>query len=981
MELEKSRNRMKLYNRCMIGAILILIVMLLISMFVSDVESVKLSQGDVYDFNTGWTLTYADGTVVEIDSLPYVKGGSAAYETVLLETDVPEEYWGKTLFFLTATVEMTVYMDDTEIYSYATHNNLVYGHSSGSNLNFIDLPQETSEGHLRIEMSSPYANSAAYITSMQIADRDIAILKVLTQSTGKIIISITILFSGILLFVLDIMQMAQKRTRYGMGYLGVTMIFASFYYIIETKIFHIWYGNQVAMGFLVLAFHMLFPITFTLYYMASRKWYHKKILQVLLILSFVDVVGQVVVQLLDIKDFINMTFYSHLLVFAELVLIIIYYLQDQMKQKKSMLGWIEIFALLLITGGSAYDLLRYNVERVGDFAKWGRIGTILYVLLVIFINIRRMIADATLEIEQQNEMLIASEHRADQANRAKSEFLSNMSHEIRTPLNTVIGMNEMILREEDNPEIVNYAGAIQNSANALLLLINDILDLSKIEEGKMEIVESEYELASLVADSYNMIIDRLDKKGLEAVVKCDATLPKMLHGDMLRVRQVLINFLTNAVKYSEHGTVTFTIESMSDEDGQAALDAAGVPAEVTNALAEKDKDYPRIFLRMTVQDTGIGMTEESMSKLFQKFERFDLAHNQGIEGTGLGLSITKRLVDLMGGTIQVQSEYGKGSSFTAIIPQGIVDETPIGEFSPASWHYSKTNTDEECRFTAPKAKLLVVDDVEMNLKVFTGLLRRTKCQIDTALSGQECIAHAKKKKYDIIFMDHMMPGMSGVETLEELNKLGDYLNKDTPIIMLTANALSGEREKYLEMGFADYLAKPIRGDQLEKMVAKYLPENKVHREEADGTADTKDKADKAEKEDTKATAEEPELGTTSAEDLKQKIPEMDVDEALEYCAGDEELLIDVLSEYVESNRLDAMNQLFADEDWPNYQVEAHALKSTSLTLGFAELSAEGKELEFAVKEDHIDIIREKHARTMEHYQRVIDALRSALGGE
>ncbi|MCD7709592.1 MAG: ATP-binding protein [Clostridiales bacterium] len=948
--MENGKNRIKIYNRIMLVAMALLFVLLLVTIFGSKVEDVKLASGDVYDFNTGWTLTFEDGTEVDIDSLPYTAGGSAAYETIVMETTVPEEYWGKTLFFLSAGKELTIYMDDVEIYSFGTNNQLLFGHAPGSNMNFVDLPEETSEGVIRIEMMSPYKDSAAFLTTMRIADRDIAILKILSENTVSIIFSIVILFSGVILFVFDLMQLFQKRKRYGMGYLGLTMVLASLYYAIETKIFHIWFGNQVAMAFLVLAFHMLFPITFTLYYMVSRGWEHKRFLQLFLVLSYVNVAVQVILQLLDVADFINMSLYSHILIFAELIVIILDYAKEQLSDRRFYLGWLEIFALFLITGGSAIDLVRYYQIKVGDLAKFGRYGTTFYVILVIFINIRRMVQDATEEMEAQNEMLKASELRADKANRAKSEFLSNMSHEIRTPLNTVIGMNEMILRDEDDPQITDYAAAVQNSANALLLLINDILDISKIEEGKMEIVEDDYELTSLVADSYNMVADRLKKKGLEASVICDPSLPTVLHGDMLRLRQILINLLTNAVKYTEQGRVEFSIKGERDGSG-------------------------RFCLRMSVKDTGIGMTPESLERLFSKFERFDLKHNQNIEGTGLGLSITKELVSLMHGEIWAESEYGKGSTFIAVIPQGVVNEMPVGEFNVENWRHSGEEHRSDEPYTAPNAKLLVVDDVEMNLKVFVSLLRDVKCKIDTALSGKECIALAQKQKYDIIFMDHMMPGMDGVETLRELQKLEDNPNKDTPIIMLTANALSGERERYLAEGFIDYLAKPIRGELLEDMVRKYLSEDLVFLKEKSDD-DKKPSGGAAEKTGNDAqNAGQPddinneETPTENAGQQEQS--GLDREAALDYCAGDEEILNEMLTSFVESGFGEKLDEMFEGEDWANYQIEVHALKSTSLTIGAAQLSAKAKELEAAAKEGNIDFIRENHRPMEDYYQSII----------
>ena len=406
------------------------------------------------------------------------------------------------------------------------------------------------------------------------------------------------------------------------------------------------------------------------------------------------------------------------------------------------------------------------------------------------------------KISEQNSELSESEKKADAANKAKSEFLSNMSHEIRTPINAIIGMNEMILHEADDEKILEYAEAVDVSSNMLLSLINDILDFSKIEAGKIEIVNTNYQLSSVLVDCIDMIMGRLKSKGLNFVVRCSETIPNEFSGDVIRVRQILYNILTNAVKYTEEGSVELLVEGVR-------------------------KDNNIFFLTVSVKDTGIGMTEESLKKIFSKFERFDMERNRNIEGTGLGLSIVKGLVDNMGGEIKVTSEYGKGSEFTITLPQQIVDNTPMGPFDSGIKQKQRKEKESAKEFVAPEASILVVDDVTMNLKVFLNLLKKTKISVDTAESGKGCIEKVRQKKYDIVFIDHMMPGMDGIETFHAMQTLSDNKNSETPIIMLTANAQSGSEEMYKSEGFSDYLSKPIRGADLGDMVRKYLPKNKI----------------------------------------------------------------------------------------------------------------------------------------------------------
>lgn len=395
---------------------------------------------------------------------------------------------------------------------------------------------------------------------------------------------------------------------------------------------------------------------------------------------------------------------------------------------------------------------------------------------------------------------------AQRASKAKSAFLAGMSHEIRTPINAVLGMNEMILREADDQEILSYASDIDQAGHTLLSLINDILDVSKIEEGRMEILPTEYELSSVIGDLVNMIRERAEKKHLELKVDVDGSIPHLLYGDEIRIKQIILNLLTNAVKYTEEGEVRFSIAH--------------------EQTAEKE-----ILLKVTVADTGIGMKEEDLDRLFSPFARIDEKRNRSIEGTGLGMSIVKQLLALMDSRLEVQSVYGKGSEFSFVIRQRVVKWEPIGDFSARYAVANKKREEYHELFRAPAARILVVDDTEVNLTVMKNLLKRTEIRIDTALSGKEALQMIRDHTYDVVFIDHMMPDMDGIETLEHIRNITDSI----PVcIALTANAVSGAREMYLEAGFADYLSKPIDGKRLELMLKRYLPKDKLA--ETDQTA-------------------------------------------------------------------------------------------------------------------------------------------------
>ena len=387
---------------------------------------------------------------------------------------------------------------------------------------------------------------------------------------------------------------------------------------------------------------------------------------------------------------------------------------------------------------------------------------------------------------------------AQRASEAKSSFLANMSHEIRTPINAILGMDEMILRESGERATLSYAGDIQAAGRTLLSLINDILDLSKVEEGKMEIIPVQYELGSLINDLVNMTRQRAESKGLRFKVHVDEHIPHLLVGDEIRIRQCVLNLLSNAVKYTEKGTVTLEV-------GYSRLN---------------DKC---ILLSFRVSDTGIGMKQQDMDKLFAPFSRIEEERNRAIEGTGLGMSITKQLLALMGTWLEVKSEYGKGSTFAFSVNQPVVAWDELGAFAERVGGTQRNGYRE--RFHAPDAHILIVDDTVVNLTVMRGLLKKTKIRIDTAETGPDALVMAARRPYDLFFIDHMMPGMDGLETLREFRKLPGA--EKTPCVALTANAVSGAREMYMEAGFSDYLSKPVDGGRLEDLLMRWLPPEKV----------------------------------------------------------------------------------------------------------------------------------------------------------
>ncbi len=417
--------------------------------------------------------------------------------------------------------------------------------------------------------------------------------------------------------------------------------------------------------------------------------------------------------------------------------------------------------------------------------------------------------------------LLQEKISAQSANRAKSDFLANMSHEIRTPINAILGMNEMIQREsrkscrtstEDDgsvreamKKIIGFADDIESAGNNLLAIINDILDFSKIDSGRMDLVEKPYNVSSLISGIGNMVMVRARDKGLDLVIDADPLLPDELCGDETRVRQVLTNLMNNAVKYTDRGSVTMMLGGEKKDDGTYMLEAV-------------------------IRDTGIGIKQEDIDKLFGRFSRLEMERNSTVEGTGLGLAITRRLLELMHGEITVDSVYGKGSVFTVRIPQKLVAKTSDEDATGEVQKNTATQTFEEREsFVAPTARVLAVDDTKTNLTVVTYFLKDTQIIVDTATSGAQAVEKSAQTHYDLILMDQRMPGMSGTEALHKIRTTADGASCDSPVICLTADAVAGARERYLAEGFSDYISKPVSGYTLETIIMKHLPADKVKR--------------------------------------------------------------------------------------------------------------------------------------------------------
>lgn len=580
------------------------------------------------------------------------------------------------------------------------------------------------------------------------------------------------------------------------------------------------------------------------------------------------------------------------------------------------------FALNLISasdsdGNSEFELNGKYYEKHITHLTNSEGGEDGYSVLVIDVTDTKKYVDNLIDISR----------KADMANNAKSDFLANMSHEIRTPMNAITGFAELCLKEKN----YCYAADIKTAAKNLISIINDILDISKIEAGKLELVPSVYDTANMLNDVISIIYVQLDKKkNLDFKIDVDRRIPRKMFGDEVRLKQILINLLGNAVKFTNEGFISLAVKELSRVGDDVSL-------------------------MFKIADSGLGIKKEDISKLFENFQQVDTRKNRKIEGSGLGLPISKNLAEKMNGSITVESEYGKGSVFTVILVQKISDPSPIPKSAAGSVH-APVSEEKTHTLYAPEAHVLVVDDNKVNLNVTARLLTTYGIKAELADSGRKAIEMINSAYYDLVFMDHMMPELDGVDTTKMIRSQNDAYSKELPIIALTANAVSGAREMFMESGFNDFISKPIQLPLLEKILEKWLPEQMINYVEA-GT-----KAVNADGFDILGSSGYMPADTAPAEAEEDDIviPNVDVKAGLNLCGGNVDAYLAILKTFMETAEESILRiETYAhSRDYKNYTTEVHGLKSSSLAIGAAGLSEMAKNLEQAGKDENYKQIAE-----------------------
>lgn len=885
---------LKIIFGCMLLAVIVFLFLGEILMPKED----PTESGECVLLEAAWERVYADGTRESIE-LPGQCDAERG-EVVRLETTLPQNQSDTWFCMRASQQDIRVFLGDELKKEYCTEGTRVFGKNSASVFVFFKVREADAGKVLAIELVSD-SEYTGFLNEVYAGDKYDIVSTLIKECSVVILVSFCMLIlSAITFFVGCILRIVYKKS-VDIIYLGLGILQLSLAMISESRIRQFFLPNSSVayhVGFLLT---ILIPYPFMVYVSRLQKGRYEKIYRILSLFVAANFVISTLLQLFNILDLADTTIVSYIIIIIMIIVMSVTVGMDIKRGKIREYGEV-VFGLIAMIIVSIWEIYVTFVPISPYFGGVAlSFGLIILLLMAGFKTAKDMLA-----IEKEKQMAIL-------AGEAKAKFLANMSHEIRTPINTIIGMNEMILRENHDKAVEEYATNVQNASELLLVLVNDILDFSKIEAGKMDIVETDYYLSRMLTDVIKGIQIKTDNKKLVLDLVIEESLPSVLKGDEIRIRQILNNLLSNAVKYTHQGTITLTVKGIRTAE-----------------------DF---FLCISVEDTGTGIQTKDIEKLFDSFQRLEEQKNRYIEGTGLGLNITKQLVELMGGSIEVKSEYEKGSCFTVKIPQRVMDETAIGKLEAAYERDTSKKAGTKSKLYAPTAEILVVDDNEMNLAVVKALLKKTGIRLTLANGGAECLELCRVHQYDLILMDHMMPDPDGIETLHLLRKDEISLNQNTDVVVLTANAIAGMEEKYLQEGFSDYLSKPIMAEELEEMICRHLPEDKLEMEEGNFCIDRK-------------------LG-------------------LEYCCNNEEMYQEMLDTFYAQGQkyLKKLSEYHEARDWKQYKVIVHALKSTSLMIGAAAFSENAKKLENAANIGNEEILLAENEKFLEEYKAILKTIK------
>ena len=874
----KSKFTKYLENFFIIAVSLLFLVFFILQVTSRDEFSPWNNKVEILKEDAG--LLLEDGTVIPIEEKDgyFMYADARPGETLTVVMRLPEiDRQNRVISVFSTEQDVGIYIDGVERIYYNDEEYRLAGSYSASRFVMVPVYEEDSGHELRVTYKTSVALYAGSMACPKYAREQDMLYWIFLRYAGQITSAVILLAVGIIFILFSVVLRYKRRDDKGIGYLGIFSIIIAVWLLCQSNM-RVFYSSYLS-GVNLMAFYMIIiiPIPILMFFNNLMKYRYQKHINLMIVITILNTIMCLALEFMGIADTITTIPIAHVIITVCCVICLTDFCRymksgDIVEPFAMILGMGCFFSVVLI---EEINLLFFNWFFVGKYIGY---GTLFFMICFGYAAFRS-------SEEQEREY-----REAVRANKIKSDFLGNMSHEIRTPISTILGMNEMILNESDNREIIGYARNIRNAGNILLALVNDVLDFAKIEAGKMEITPVRYELRNMLNDLMQTIGTRASMKGLAIELDVEKTTPNILYGDEIRIRQAVTNLLTNAVKYTQKGGITLKVRYVN--------------------VGEEE-----LRLYISVSDTGIGIRKEDQNRLFQSFVRLDENRNRSIEGTGLGLAITSHIIRSMNGNIELESEYGKGTTFTISFLQKIVDNAPVGDFE--DWYRYQVRRPRQYleQYEAEDVQLLLVDDNVMNLEVIKGLLGKTGAVIDAVASGRECLELVKKKNYDLILMDHMMPDMDGIETFQKIQESRPKGGWHTPVIALTANAVSGAREEYLRCGFADYIAKPVEYKKLIETMKKFLPDKIKLRTEVANTQ-------------------------ILCEDYLER-KEIHVQEALKYTAGDFDQYIHLLELFtMDKDRVkqQALTEAYEQFNWKNYVTYVHGLKNCARMIGADDLA-------------------------------------------
>ena len=953
LESENEGSVSRLLSASKIFFLIFLIFTMLFVVVYSFADEEPLKFDDRVTYIENWTVADTEGNVFETgryyrDDRPYTGPFS-------IMSKLPAKVEDNTVLCFIANRDVAVYINGTcrKLLDTSEENFLPGGHVKRF---YMTIPLTASDSGADIiivrstNSSQPEMVPEAFITT------ELGLYQLLMEKYGvSFVLSIILLIFSIAVIAIGIGMQFRFRMKIYMLYGALGIFDIAAWLVTNSYLYPFVFGHYHVDGIANFMFCLMMPFSLILYLDAIQMGRYRKYMVVLTVISMINAALWTSLHFTKIMSFMNSLLYIDIvlgaLILSTLIIIFIDYRKGNIGDYKyTAIGFAGflIFSLLEIVS------LVFKLNNINHLPM-----LIGLMFLLTFVVAQQVFDLRVISLEKQKAVALSD---------AKTKFLASMSHEIRTPINSILGMNEMIIKENRDKVIDEYARTVQSSGRMLLTLVNDVLDFSKIEAGKLEIMNVDYSISRVFSEVLPMLKERAKVKGLELEIRIKDEVPDGQTGDEFRLKQILVNLIGNAVKYTDKGFVTVTLGG------------------------EYAKDKNRFDLTISVADTGRGIKPEEISRLFDAFSRADMRKNRNIEGTGLGLAIVKSIINSMDGTINVESEYGKGSEFKVAIPVGVYDRTPVKD--DLSGKSAEPVEEYKCDFRAPNAKILAVDDNSSNLKIVKLFLKETGITPDLSMSGKEAIELCKKTKYDLIFLDHMMPAPDGIETLKMIKKDPESLNRDTKVVVLTANAIAGSRQMYLSAGFADYLTKPIDSRKLLITLKEMLPADLKELIVHDRKEQAEDKPVRkvlTEKKPKKKSDENdfyimeflPKTNGTKDSELRKHMAEIsgiDFDKGLLHCGGSESVYREILSDLANDcgNRVMRMRMNILSEKFDLYCIDAHAIKGLMATIGWKDMSELAKKHEFAVKEENLEFVRNEYEAFLDAYQSACASIKKCI---